>query len=828
MATDNTNKKPLNFRMGPLANLQNVAYKGGTIYVTTDERAMYLDVDDTKRIRLGNAIVSVNSISEIATMKPWQEGTLYYSIKDDALVIYTGEEEGFKHVHHKLNATVTQLVDDFASEKTKLADLIALVGKVKDLPIFASGTEDKDKTVHNALSLLHTRVSALETTVGSATTGLVKDVADLKSTVGDANNGLVKQVNALESTVSSNKSTLDGEISRLKTRVSANESAIETHAGQYNTLKGVVDGHTNTIATLATKEELNSAKSTLQESIGEVDTKVGNVNTSLSNEKTRAETAEKALSDRIDGHDTRLTATENVANAAKTKAETNATEIARIGGVVGNDTAGLVKQVADLEAYKTSSAQDITGIKTSIAGLVEEDGKINTALSGHGTRIGALEAKDTELANAITDGDNAVKNLLAADKAELAEDIADVASDLTEFETAQTAENAAIRKAFADADVALGKRIDTVSQTASANSTNIASLQEAVGDINTSISDLQGEDDDIKVRLTELEKYTGSVEDASTTSLVERIATLENNSATSGALDKAVEDLNKAIDDLEKDVADTYVTKTAYNSYVETTAGTLSSLSVRIDGVVEDLKDEVTNRTNAVAGVQGQVDTLKTTVGDTTKGLVKQVNDLDNTVNHATTGLVKKVSDVTTKANTNASDITDLKTLTGTHTKNITDINAAITAIKDGTTIDSFKDVEDAIAAGFAANDALVFKGVLGGGAHTIDGVQSGWTYKASENDTYEFGTTKFENCRIGDLFIYVVNDSGVGEWQYVPSGNEDKDKIGIVNTDTTIMIHTQNNTPGTGVTFAKEAGTAITVTATAGQIAIGMEWETF
>ena len=41
------------FKKGLLANLPST-YTEGTIYVTTDERAMYLDVDNSTRIRLGD------------------------------------------------------------------------------------------------------------------------------------------------------------------------------------------------------------------------------------------------------------------------------------------------------------------------------------------------------------------------------------------------------------------------------------------------------------------------------------------------------------------------------------------------------------------------------------------------------------------------------------------------------------------------------------------------------------------------------------------------------------------------------------------------------
>ena len=41
-------------------------------------------------------------------------------------------------------------------------------------------------------------VQALQTAVGSANSGLVKDVSDLKTTVGNSSSGLVKRVSDLE------------------------------------------------------------------------------------------------------------------------------------------------------------------------------------------------------------------------------------------------------------------------------------------------------------------------------------------------------------------------------------------------------------------------------------------------------------------------------------------------------------------------------------------------------------------------------------------------------------------------------------------------------
>lgn len=51
------------------------------------------------------------------------------------------------------------------------------------------------------ISALESAVEALETAVGDAEGGLVKDVADLETAVGDAESGLVKDVADIEATI---------------------------------------------------------------------------------------------------------------------------------------------------------------------------------------------------------------------------------------------------------------------------------------------------------------------------------------------------------------------------------------------------------------------------------------------------------------------------------------------------------------------------------------------------------------------------------------------------------------------------------------------------
>ena len=78
------------FKKGLLKNLpaEKVA---GTIYVTTDERAMYLDVDASTRIRLGdfNEIPNLNALPDVSHTGGTPNPTgLYYSVAENVLARY--------------------------------------------------------------------------------------------------------------------------------------------------------------------------------------------------------------------------------------------------------------------------------------------------------------------------------------------------------------------------------------------------------------------------------------------------------------------------------------------------------------------------------------------------------------------------------------------------------------------------------------------------------------------------------------------------------------------------------------------------------------------
>lgn len=75
------------FKKGLLANLPE-SYSAGTFYVTVDERAMYLDIDDSTRIRLGD-FIQVDAVANLPTDGA-STSALYYCVAENILAKWNG------------------------------------------------------------------------------------------------------------------------------------------------------------------------------------------------------------------------------------------------------------------------------------------------------------------------------------------------------------------------------------------------------------------------------------------------------------------------------------------------------------------------------------------------------------------------------------------------------------------------------------------------------------------------------------------------------------------------------------------------------------------
>lgn len=192
-----------------------------------------------------------------------------------------------------------------------------------------------------AIASFDTSISALVTTVGNNTTGLVKAVDDLEVTVGDANSGLVQTTEVLVETVGDNTTGLVKQVNSLTSTV-----------GNVNT------GLVRDVSTLSTKVGDNS--SGLVKDVSTLTATVGNNSAGLVRD---------------------VTVLQNTVGDSTTGLVQDVEELFL---TVGDETTGLVKQITEIED-NVSGLSTTWGVEATIAGQPAGSIKLTGLKKGDGS-----------------------------------------------------------------------------------------------------------------------------------------------------------------------------------------------------------------------------------------------------------------------------------------------------------------------------------------------------------------------------------------------------------------------------------------------------------
>lgn len=237
------------FKKGLLANLP-AAISEGTFYITTDERAMYLDINDTTRVRIGD-------FQEFATLTELQANTnpsttaLYYVTELNCLAKW----DGAKYVQINLDTGATSV------EVTGTGN--ALDGVTYD-PATRKLTFTKTTTFTTA-SDVDSQIAAKvgELKIGEETFATVKAYVDKKT------DGIATDT-ALE-TLTSRVTTAEGKIDKLNGDASTEGSVAKTVGDAIDALDLA-----NTYEAKGAKDaDIKAAKDAADAAQADVDTLVG-------------------------------------------------------------------------------------------------------------------------------------------------------------------------------------------------------------------------------------------------------------------------------------------------------------------------------------------------------------------------------------------------------------------------------------------------------------------------------------------------------------------------------------------------------------------------
>ena len=460
-------KTMLNFKYGIFDRLPE-AQAPGTVYVTADEKAMYVDLPAVTgkdgstiaadRIRISQIVVKNNSRD---VQPPYSADAFYYFVEENALLkwIPGGGEDG-SDIWRQINSV---------SDVT--ANLETLTGRV-------SALETKNTTIEQNIA---NNKTAIDTLNGNAETAgsVAKAVADAKKAVQDQ----IDVLNSGEDTAGSIAAAIKVEADRAKLAEKAN-------ADEISTLKTTVGGHTSTLEQHLQKindnagdiTELNNALEALK------GTGTGSVAEQISAVKSELiGTAENPADDTI-------RKAQATADAAASAAATNATAI----GVINNTTLPLYVKKDEAPGYGdilTKTAAGTTyATKTELADEKAALIGANVTEAGDGTIHGVYLAAQAAAAAASTADTKAGSAAAAAQTAQGSANAAQATADgaVGRLDVLEGAEDAAgsvraIAKSYADSKDAA---ITAAQNAADKAQGEVDSLETKVGQLEASIGNL--------------------------------------------------------------------------------------------------------------------------------------------------------------------------------------------------------------------------------------------------------------------------------------------------------------------------------------------------
>lgn len=465
----------LNFKKGLFSGLATAGMSEGTVYITTDEKAMYVDISDTERIRIGQ-IVELTKEKWEAQKPPYSTEVFYYITDLNALVKYNGTNwiqinstEALSSRISALEKTINGddqtdgLVETVGGLSTKLnaaeGNITTLQGQVKTL----QDTRLTDVTV-NGTSVVEGTVAKI--TQGALATKDKAGLADLGDDVTQKFGGYDTAISNLATKTELNKAKSD-----LNELISANTESISTNAGNITTNANNITEINNKIGTgFSSTNTVKKAIDDLSDRVTTNETEISGLktaNTGITGRLDKLEAKDKTIegnistiNETLEAHDGRITTAQNrankgvedaaaaqtTANQAKSTAEGNATAISGLQGRV-KTIEDTYATDAEVEAIRSTLAEDI-------ADNAETIGQHTQTLTDHNTRITAAQNKADGNATAIAGINTSIQTLTnnKVDKTTYNEKVSALESSIGENTTAASNAQKRADDAYAYAD----------------------------------------------------------------------------------------------------------------------------------------------------------------------------------------------------------------------------------------------------------------------------------------------------------------------------------------------------------------------------------------
>ena len=391
--------KMLQFKMGEWTEgFDSMAKSAGTVYVTTNEKAMYVDVDDNTRIRIGD-IIQLNRSRD--AKPPFSTEALYYFIEENALLKWGPFGEGGAMAWKQLNSVsdittnldgltnrVSTLETDMTTAKGDITDLENAVGTSTGITANADGTiyerilankeaaaaakAQADKGVSDAAKA-QAKADANETAIGTLNTTVQGHATDLTS--------LDSRLDIAESEIDTLQSDLDAAEALLGT--ASDNNLKNTAFGRIAALEGLTEGHTELI------EDLDTELGTLTTKVEGIETNVGTNASNISKNTAAIEALQTAVGTGADGLASKVTDLQTRMGTAESDIDTLQSDLDTAEGTIESQG----NRISTLETFKTEHTAAYNTLNTTVGGHTTSIKNLQDANDALAARVKVNEDK---------------------------------------------------------------------------------------------------------------------------------------------------------------------------------------------------------------------------------------------------------------------------------------------------------------------------------------------------------------------------------------------------------------------------------------------------
>lgn len=344
----------LNFKKGLFSALPTT-YNEGTVYVTTDEQAMYVDISGEKRIRLGQ-IVTYATLEEfnnkVVSTPPYSSEAFYYIADKNALVRWEDDAsatiEGYNGTWKQINST--------AALEASLTTQITKAQTTADNAATAAATAQG--TANKAVSDVAAAQAAAEAADDNANTRVLQTAFDSFKTENTA------------AVADAKKAGTDAQDTAEKAQSTADSKAPIDHASEattYGVGSSTKYGHVKLSDAVTSDSGVSGG--------------VAATPAAVKNAKDAADAAAAA------------------AKTAQDTADANTTSI----GTINKNITAIQDDITDIESDISDNANAIKDLQNAVG-----TGSGSDTLSG---RVGALETRAGEIEGKNESQDTAISDL---------------------------------------------------------------------------------------------------------------------------------------------------------------------------------------------------------------------------------------------------------------------------------------------------------------------------------------------------------------------------------------------------------------------------------